>query len=180
MTKYHVGQKYLPQFLRYLLWSSLAFMLDSQQANGLAVWAPSNAFGSRYVFLYILTIEPKSLFLPGNCLHQIIYSYFLNFFATLPSWCSAHVSRDGLHLNAVHHRSGSSSIAASSSSQLSASYHLLLHPHHQQQKIFNIILTASSSSTASFHLALLCTYFGQKRKSVEHLNGMGFPWLVDY
>ena len=70
-------------------------------------------------------------------LQQIIYSHFLNFCATLPSWCSAHVSRDGLHLNAVHHRSGSSSIAASSSSPFSASSSFSsspssLHHYHRQ------------------------------------------------
>ena len=97
----------------------------------------------------------KFFFQPGNYLHQIIYFHFLNFCATLPSWCSAHVSRDGLHLNAVHHRSGSSSIAASSSSPLSAS-------------------SSSSTSPSSLH------HHHRQHHCTLHLYGLGFPWLVIY
>ena len=85
---------------------------------------------------------------------QIIYSHFLNFCANLPSWCSAHVSRDGLHLNAVHHRSGSSSIAASSSSPL---------------------LASSSSSAAESLISFSLHYH---HHCTLQLHGLGFLWLV--
>ena len=130
----------------------------------MAVQAPSNSFGSRYVFLYIFSIEPESFFFqPGDYLQQIIYSHFLNFCATLPSWCSAHVSRDGLHLNAVHHRPGSSSIASSSSSPLSASSSSSTSPS-----------SSSSSSPSSLH------HHHRQHHCTLHLNGLGFPWLVIY
>ena len=104
-------------------------------------------------------------FQPGNYLHQIIYFHFLNFCATLPSWCSAHVSRDGLHLNAVHHRSGSSSIAASSSSPLSAS---------------SSSSTSPSSSAAESLISFSLHYHHRQHHCTLHLKGLGFPWLVIY
>ena len=87
---------------------------------------------------------------------------FLKFLCNLPSWCSAHVSRDGLHLNAVHHRSGSSSIASSTPSPLSASSSSSTSPSSSSS-------SSSPSSLHQNHRQHHCTLI---------LNGLGFHGLL--